>query len=308
MAGSGVRIYQCSTCGELVLSADGLLSEGRRKLKRIAAGGWRTLAGFGVGRLSTVCPILCYHSVNDTYDDHADPLPIRLFAEHVAHLADRYNVVRLADVVAALDGRRALVPRAVVITFDDGYVDNFYNAYPVLRRHAVPATFFVVSGFVDGKVDLIGKAEWRAMSWAQVAEIARDDLMSIGAHGVTHRKLSKLAPGEVVREMDDSRTRIEQQIGSRPRFFAYPDGQGRDISAAAKDLAMSLGFDAAVSTFWRTTHSPSDRFILGRVMISSRDSVADLEAKLSGAYDFLYYVHKTKALLRVLSGRGGIWR
>ena len=94
--------------------------------------------------------VLLYHRIART---SSDPQLLCVspehFAEHVGLIAERYEPVRLAELVAALRGAE-LPPRAVAITFDDGYADNLGAAKPVLQRKRVPATVFVASGWMGG--------------------------------------------------------------------------------------------------------------------------------------------------------------
>jgi len=115
---------------------------------QIPKGLWRVprWAADGRGRWPIV---LMYHSVLKTRTDawglRVSP---RCFYEHMAVLCANANPMRLADVDEAMAANR-LPPRAVVVTFDDGYLDNLWNAKPVLEKFAVPATVFVATGYVD---------------------------------------------------------------------------------------------------------------------------------------------------------------
>jgi peptidoglycan/xylan/chitin deacetylase (PgdA/CDA1 family) len=104
---------------------------------------------FAFRRVGGTAVVLVYHRVADL---ERDPqllavAPAR-FEEHVALLATRYRVVSLAEIADGLR-RRSLPPRAVAVTFDDGYADNLTAAAPVLERRGVPATVFVSSGYVE---------------------------------------------------------------------------------------------------------------------------------------------------------------
>lgn len=92
--------------------------------------------------------ILGYHRIVDLASDpHAICVTPARFAEHLEILRKRYRPIRLRDLVQAL--RCGRVPRrAVVITFDDGYADNFYEAKPLLERYEIPATIFVTTGYL----------------------------------------------------------------------------------------------------------------------------------------------------------------
>lgn len=98
-----------------------------------------------------VASILMYHGVVGTREASADwtQLPIEDFERQIALIARHWRPVPLGEVVTAVGGDGLLPPRAVAVTFDDGLLNNHTRAVPVLRRWNVPATFFVVSGFVE---------------------------------------------------------------------------------------------------------------------------------------------------------------
>lgn len=100
--------------------------------------------------------ILAYHRVLEVADEDAFAFDLELvsaspaqFREQMTLLRERFHPVRFADLAAALAGGPPLPPRAVIVTFDDGYDDNFRCAFPILRELGVPATFFVSTGHID---------------------------------------------------------------------------------------------------------------------------------------------------------------
>lgn len=102
--------------------------------------------------------VLAYHRVLPAVDPATYPFDVELisatpedFAWQVAFLAKHFSVIPLSRVVAHLDDLRALPENAVVITFDDGFLDNYEHAFPVLKRHGVSATVFVTSSFIGGE-------------------------------------------------------------------------------------------------------------------------------------------------------------
>ena len=92
-------------------------------------------------------------------------MPRETFAAQMEYLArNQYNVIRLADLPDFLSGKRALPPRAVVITFDDGHVSTYQHAYPVLRQYGFPATFFLYT-------DFLGAGE--GLNWTHIHDMAK---------------------------------------------------------------------------------------------------------------------------------------
>jgi len=94
--------------------------------------------------------ILCYHRIND---DHFDPLcmniKVRVFEEMVRYLKKKYNIISLEKAVDLLKNKGDMPENTVVITFDDGYRDNYINAFPILKKYGVPATIFLTAGVID---------------------------------------------------------------------------------------------------------------------------------------------------------------
>lgn len=253
-------------------------------------------------------PVLCYHSVNDLPNDECDPLPIRLFEEHLLHLKSNYDVISVDELVEGLYGVGDLPKRPVAITFDDGYADNYIHAFPSLLKYRLPATVYLATSFISGKVQLIRASGWGPMTWEQAREMQESGLVTFAAHTRTHPILSSISDEQVFEEIEGSREDIRQHLGVEAKTFAYPNGQGVDISRHAVQTVKETGFEAAFSTLWSTRHTPKARWIISRVMISGSDDVTVLERKLRGDYDYLYYWHKLKAISAFLSGSNSVWQ
>lgn len=111
--------------------------------------------------------VLIYHRVADrAYDPQVQCVPVARFEAQMRLLAEEFTPMSLETLVAHLERRERLPERAVAVTFDDGYADNFANAYPVLQRYGVPGTVFVNSYLVDepraGWVDELERLMLRA--------------------------------------------------------------------------------------------------------------------------------------------------
>ena len=130
--------------------------------KRDAAA--RVLAGTGAldiatalrRRFARAVPILAYHRILDVPNEDEFPFDIELvsasvsaFAEQMTFIKDQYQPITLADLLACLDNERPPPRGAIVVSFDDGFADNYYNAFPILRRLGIPATIFLSTGYLD---------------------------------------------------------------------------------------------------------------------------------------------------------------
>ena len=144
----------------------------------------------------------------------------------------RCAVVSLSSVVDALREHRPLPAGAVVLTFDDGWKDQYEEALPILKQYGFTATFFIYTRAIDN-----GPA---FMTWAAVRDLQHAG-MTIGAHSRTHPELTR--PGvSLVDEIDGARSDLAHQTGVTPDLFAYPYGSWNTHVAAAVRAA---GFTAA---------------------------------------------------------------
>jgi peptidoglycan/xylan/chitin deacetylase (PgdA/CDA1 family) len=186
--------------------------------------------GVHAGAFQTV-PILCYHRLGTVGGKMA--VSQGNFAAQMEWLAKNdYRVVKLSQLAGYLDGKEPLPPKAVVITFDDGYESVYKLAYPVLRKLGLPATMFVYTDFVGAGGD--------AVSWTQLAEMQASGLMDIQSHSKSHRNLIERTTGEneerYKRNLDSEtagpRDLIEQKLGSaghQVRHYAYPYGDANEL-------------------------------------------------------------------------------
>jgi len=234
--------------------------------------------------------ILMYHRVTDAHPRDRLCVPIARFAEQMQFLQEAgYESVTFAQAVAWVTHGATLPPRAVAITFDDGFEDNFLYAYPALTRHHFTGCFFIPSGFIAaGQAPTLRPEDW-PMTWAQLKELVQHG-HEIGAHSVTHRKLAHLALEEVRREVQQSKAALEQQLEWPVEFFCYPAG---DYTAAVKDAVQASGYRGACTVEPGANHPQEDPLALKRTEVSAFDSLWDFEKKLAGAYDWMHIAAQT---------------
>jgi len=152
------------------------------------------------------------------------------------------------------------------VTFDDGWRDNFDYAFPILQAHAIPATFFIVSGEMDGV------ARDRRMTHDQLCRLNAAGL-TIGAHTRTHPNLALLSSASLADELRGSKEDLEAILGLAVNYLAYPGGRfnGHVVTAAQQ-----AGFTAACSAIGWGQNSEASRYWLYRDVFSDRlGSVSD---------------------------------
>jgi len=217
--------------------------------------------------------ILCYHRIGA--DDESDSLtmPRWLFEQQMALLHRDYRPLSLGAAVACLAQQCPLPPRAVVVTFDDGYEDTFTRALPVLQRWEIPATVFVTTGYVDGLSSLAWRLKVPMLSWSMVRELAQAGL-DIGSHTLTHPELAQLSFREAEEELVSSKHRLEDVVQQRVDLLAYPYGHVRSFDEETQRLVMEAGYRAAVTTVPGSNGSGTNRLALHRLTPSRRDVAA----------------------------------
>lgn len=217
-------------------------------------------------------PILMYHYVSapppeaDVYRRDLSVTPDQLAGQIEAMTAAGFVSVRLSDLISYLaTGRPLLPPKSVVLTFDDGYQDNFDNAFPLLKQAGFTATFFVITDFVDA-----GRPGY--MTWDELREL-HDAGMDIGSHSRDHPDLAGRAADFLVWQVLGSREMIESRLGFTPRAFCYPSGR---YDPLAVQVVQSANFWGAVTTRQGATHDSEHLFELTRVRIRGGHTVADV--------------------------------
>ena len=190
-----------------------------------------------------------------------------------------FRVISFAEAHAALFAGGPPSPRAVVLTFDDGYQDFCEHALPILREQGRPATLFAVAGRLGQAADWDAQDGYLPpplMSAATLREVAACGL-EIGSHGFTHRRLTQLTDAELCREVGDSKAALEDVIGARVRYFSYPYG---DHDVRVRDAVQAAGYEAAVTTARAVASRANTRFEIPRKSVGFRKGPVQLLWKL----------------------------
>lgn len=247
--------------------------------------------------------VLMYHKI-DGRPGNPPAVPPALFAEQMAFLREhRYAVVSLDAVVSHYREAAPLPPRAVLLTFDDGYRDNLEHALPVLREHGFPAVLFVPVGFVgssrplphDERLAAAGVAN-PVLGWDELAELERGGV-SVESHGVSHQVLAGLGDAEAAREIEESKAALEERLGRPVRAFAYVKGGAAHYGPRDVELVRRAGYELAFATRTGANGPGADPLRLRRYNVEPFP-IRTFELLLDGACDLLA-VKDTKGGTRV---------
>ncbi len=168
-------------------------------------------------------PILMYHHISDTpplaYSQVDLTVTAQNFAAQLAYLSTHgYHAIKLVDLFNTLYYGRPLPPRPVILTFDDGYADNYTDAFPLLRRYHMVGAFYIITGLVG---TTLGVNTY--VTWPQVEVMAAAG-MDMESHTVSHPDLGLLDADRDTYELRFSRAVLAGRIHRAVQFLAYPSG------------------------------------------------------------------------------------
>ena len=213
--------------------------------------------------------ILTYHWINDTVGDYLSVPPAH-FRSQMEFLREAgYEVISLRDLLEK--GARS---KTVGLTFDDGYRDNYENAFPILKEFGFTATVFCIAG-------RIGTDPY--LNFTDIQEMHKAGI-DFGSHTLSHPHLPKLDSEEKLKEIMNSRLELEEKTGIVPDFFCYPYGEYDSESTFLVEESGYLG----ACTNDPGSNDGLEPYTLKRTEISGFDSAEDFQKKMSGAYDLLH--------------------
>lgn len=201
-------------------------------------------------------PVLMYHSIA-CEEGNPVRVPEEKFKEQMKYLKDNgYTTLTLSELYDYLMKDTPIPEKSLVLTFDDGYVDNYKSAYPILKEYGFKGTVFVITSLID-KDDSYLTSE-------QIKEM-QENGMDIESHTVNHEHLKDLNYEEQLSTLKDSKEFLENILNKEVRYIAYPYGEyNEDTLKAVKDAGYIMGF----TTDGRWSDKTDGILTLDRVYIS----------------------------------------
>lgn len=202
-----------------------------------------------------IAPILLYHHVDYNNDSERYNVYPDRFAEQMQALNDwGYKAITITDLILAITEGNELPPRPVVITFDDGHLSVYENAFPIMQNYGYPGVTYVVAKWLKAE-DFMGVEELTEMIAAG---------WEVGSHSNTHIDLSKNISA-VNYEVLQSKQTLEDSLSEPVNTFAYPFGA---FKALIGDRVRRYGYLGGVGLGRGWTHSEKTLYYLKRIEVN----------------------------------------
>ena len=157
--------------------------------------------------------------------------------------------------------------KKVALTFDDGYIDIYQNAYPMMEKLGFQGTVFAIT-------DLVGTPGY--MNWDNLKTLQKAG-WSIESHTVSHPDLANLSNDQANYQIVESKKIIEKELGAKVNFFCYPSGKYNNETVV---LLKAAGYKGAVTTQYGTENSVYNLFELQRIRINGGTSLNSFTSPL----------------------------
>lgn len=227
---------------------------------------------------SSTVPVLMYHSFGLAPEDRYTSLSTdpKIFAGQMEVLVkNNYNIVKPDKIIVYMTKKEKMPSKTVAITADDGFMNFYEVAYPVLKKYNIPATIFVIT-------DHIGRPGY--LGWNQLREMSDSGLITIGSHTKTHPWLPTVSVDEdkLRDELAGSKDILEKGLGRPVYYIGYPNG---GFNGLVEEAAKKYGYKGAFTTNPSKKSAIDDIYAIRRLKISSSsDSPLLLRCRLTRYY------------------------
>ncbi len=219
--------------------------------------------------------VLTYHRVRDDGKYSDISVTTKNLDNQLRYLKKNFDVIPLMEAVKSLQNGRRPKSDLTSISFDDGYKDNFSKALPVLKRHEIPATIFLVSDYIGKFDDMLNIKELNSM---------KSHHIEFGSHTVNHPILSDLDANDITYEIHRSKQDLEKLLQSEISLFAYPKGKRRHYNETAKSELRKAGYIASFTTENGALQKSGDIYSLKRIGIRNCPLFV-FKVRVSGLYE-----------------------
>lgn len=215
------------------------------------------VAGFIQIRTATGIPVLNYHQVEPKDGNPLTLWPEQFEAQMEYLAAEGYTTITIDEMMDALENGTSLPEKSVIITFDDGYADNYEYAYPILKKYGFKATIFLIYDFTNTYPNYL--------TWDQVAEMKASGLIHFESHTMTHANLAELTSVDELRhEIADSHDLLSEKLGYDMHYIAYPGGR---VNEEIERITSTAGYRGGFTVHYGLSTPAEGRYQMDRIPI-----------------------------------------
>ena len=215
------------------------------------------VAGFIQIRTATGIPVLNYHQVEPKDGNPLTLWPEQFEAQMEYLAAEGYTTITIDEMMDALENGTSLPEKSVIITFDDGYADNYEYAYPILKKYGFKATIFLIYDLTNTYPNYL--------TWDQVAEMKASGLIHFESHTMTHANLAELTSVDELRhEIADSHDLLSEKLGYDMHYIAYPGGR---VNEEIERITSAAGYRGGFTVHYGLSTPAEGRYQMDRIPI-----------------------------------------
>lgn len=207
-------------------------------------------------------PVLMYHSI--AYEKgNPIKMPKEQFETEMKYIKENgYTTLTLDELYDYFQNSIPVPDKSIVITLDDGYADNYTDAFPILKKYDLKATIFIITSTVDKDPSYLTSEQMKEMESYGI---------KMASHTVTHKELNSLSYEEQYKELTGSKAFLENLLGRPINYIAYPSGKYNEDTVKA---AKAAGYTMAFTTDGRWSDKSDGILTLDRVYISTFHSMS----------------------------------
>lgn len=227
-------------------------------------------------------PILMYHRIATVSGDR-NALPAEKFEKQLSYLSSHgYHSITINQLQDYFLQKKKLPSKPVILTFDDGYKDNFTTALPLLQKHHHVGNVFPISDWIDKE------NKWENFGKELTTTMSKNELQKwqaaghyIGSHTVSHPFLTRCSRAETAEELEKSKKHLETLTGNRIECICYPYG---DFNGVVVEEAERAGYKLGLGIFYNVPLWSQNLLALPRIPIPSKQKMWEFKLKVSSVH------------------------
>lgn len=220
--------------------------------------------------------ILMYHSIDE--NEVLFNVKPKDFEKQMEYLKRKnYKIIKLSHLIEKLQKNKTIEQKTIVLTFDDGFKDNYTNAFPVLKKYNFPATIFLATSFIDREMNNSYDRPLPIMRWEDARVMEESGLVEFGSHTHSHPDMINLNIQDFILEIERSINLLNQNLKTPIKIFSYPKGRFKDEQI---EYLKKLDFIGSVKTDDGLVGNNNNLFVLNRNFIYSKGGFSQFKGKL----------------------------